>query len=95
MDVGFEDVRDRNLLPAGEVEVTVHVRAWIEHRGDACSIIAYQIGKLGYTFGLNGFKYECHEIAPVRMTLPCSLNAPALRCVCQYPVPKHCANSPQ
>ena len=61
MDVCFKNVRDRHLLLAGELEVAVHVRTWIEHCGYSFGIIADQIGKLGDAVGLNAFKNECHK----------------------------------
>jgi len=46
---------------AGELQVAVNVRTWIEHCGYAFGIIANQIGILGDTVGLNAFKNECHK----------------------------------
>ncbi len=45
MDMGLEDVCDRNLLRTGEVEVAVDIRSGIEYRGHASGIIANQIGQ--------------------------------------------------
>ena len=46
---------------AGELQVAVNVRTWIEHCGYAFGIIADQIGKLGDTVGLNAFKNERYK----------------------------------
>ena len=56
MDVRLEDVRDRNLLLARQLDVFVHVRRGIEDGRDAVAVVAEEIGELGDAFGLDAFK---------------------------------------
>ena len=60
MDVRFKNMRNRYLFLESELQVAIHIRARIEHRGYSRGIITDQVGKLGDTFGLNSFKNECH-----------------------------------
>jgi hypothetical protein len=58
MNVRFKDMRNRYLFLAGELQVAVNTRTWIEHCCYAFGIIADHIGKLGDTIGVNAFKNE-------------------------------------
>ncbi len=56
MNVGLENVCDRDVLCARYLNVDLNVRSRIEDCGDTFLIISDQIRKRGQTFRLNGFK---------------------------------------
>src|SRR5438874_12142731 len=60
MNMRFKNVRDRHAGFTRRLNVNIAVRAWIKYRCDSFIIVADQIGKLGDTFSLNGFKNERH-----------------------------------
>ena len=69
MDVGFKNVRDRNLLLAGELKVAVHVGPWIKHGSDAFGIIADPMGKCVDAVGLDSFKNQGHRVLRISSRL--------------------------
>ena len=56
MNVGLENMRDRDVLRARHLNVNIHVRSRIEDGGDTFLIISNQVRKRGQAFRLNGFK---------------------------------------
>src|SRR5438128_11764674 len=60
MNMRFKNVRNCHAGFACSLNVNIAVRAWIKYRCDSFIIVADQIGKLGDTFSLNGFKNERH-----------------------------------
>ena len=56
MNVGLENVCDRDVLCARYFNVDLNVRSRIEDCGHTFLIISDQIRKRGQTFRLNGFK---------------------------------------
>ena len=60
VDVRLEDMRDRDLLLAGQFDVFFYIGCGIEHRCHAVAIVAEHVRKLCDAFGLDTFKDECH-----------------------------------
>src|SRR6202011_343813 len=60
MNVGLENVRDRDACFARHLDVDVAIRARIENARDAFIVIADDVGKLRYAFGLDYLENERH-----------------------------------
>ena len=60
VNVGLENVRDRNLRLPRHLDVDIAVRARVENCRDPFFIVAEQVGKLGDAFSLDGFENERH-----------------------------------
>ena len=50
--MGFEDVRDREIILARHLDIFVDVR------GDAFAVVAHEVGKLGHAVSLDAFEDE-------------------------------------
>ena len=67
MNVTLKNVRYRDLLLTGKLEVALHVSPGIKHRGYAFGIIADQVGKFGDAVCLDAFKYQGHKFCRLLM----------------------------
>src|SRR5262249_34433845 len=51
VDVRLEGVGDREVMLAGQIQVDVHVAAWVDHGGTAGGAVANQIRQVGQSVG--------------------------------------------
>jgi len=56
MDMSFENMRDRNVFCARQVQINFNIRPRIEHRRDAFFVVSDQVRNFGQPFRLNRLK---------------------------------------